>query len=130
MLDENGKRLKDAGMRSAGGRWLPGKSANPAGRPTTDKCVNEWVRKFAGEASDIEGLSWAQAVALSVYRAAVHDADMRAASLILARLEPAVNITQDATPSLSRDELLEHVAANSRGALLRWATADGLILEN
>ena len=130
MLDENGKRLKDAGMRSAGGRWLPGKSANPAGRPTTDKCVNEWVRKFAGEASDIEGLSWAQAVALSVYRACVHDADMRAASLILARLEPATVLTQDVTPSLSRDEVISEIAANSRDALSRWAAADGKNLEN
>ena len=130
MLDENGKRQKHMDSRSPNGQWLPGKSANPAGRPTSDRCLTEWIKKYAGEPSDIDGLTWSQATALSVYRACVHDADMRAASLILARLEPAVNITQDATPSLSRDDLLEHVAANSRSALLRWATADGLILGN
>jgi len=109
--------------------WKPGECPNPAGRPTKDACIRQWVRELASEIPDGESMPWAQLVALAMYRKASRG-DTHAARLILDRIEPAVTVTADLTPALSRDEVISEIAANSRDALSRWAAADGLILEN
>jgi hypothetical protein len=85
-MSENGRPEKQAGIRNGKGQFRPGVSGNPAGRPPTDLSVTAWVKRLA-ETTDTSGMSYAERVGRAVYEAAIAG-DMRAAKLILDRLEP------------------------------------------
>jgi len=116
--------------RDAGGRWQRGiPSPNPGGRPSLHGRIEQWIAKLADHIAPGESLCYAERAAHAAWLAAVAG-DSRMARLCFDRVEPAVTVVADVTDRLSRDEQLETIAEHSRSALLRWATADGLILEN
>jgi len=91
--------------------------------------IERWIAKLADHIAPGESLCYAERAAHAAWLAAVAG-DSRMARLCFDRVEPAVTVTADLTPALSRDEVISEIAANSRDALSRWAAADGLILEN
>lgn len=71
------------------GRYVPGRSGNPKGRPPASEIAADWIRRYAEQPhpGDPEARTRGQLVALAVYQAAI-EGDVRAAKLVLDRIEP------------------------------------------
>jgi hypothetical protein len=66
--------------------WRKGQSGNPKGRPKRSESVTQWIHELSQQV-DTDGMMKGQLVAEAVYAAAL-SGDMRAAKLILDRIEP------------------------------------------
>ncbi len=75
IIDHNGKSRKMHPKSLANLRpWPVGNHANPNGRPKKEVCVTSWLKEYAdkliSEAIDAKNLTYAQAAALSAWKAA------------------------------------------------------------
>jgi uncharacterized protein DUF5681 len=76
-----------ATARGAGGRWLPGKSGNPGGRPKTAVSLRDLAREHAADAIArlVEALDAMRPVGLEGDEIPDHDVRIRAANALLDR---------------------------------------------
>lgn len=98
------QHARNRARRDKSGRFLPGASGNPAGRPALPDCLTACLRELAGEPARAGGPTRAQELAVVLWGKAL-GGDIRAAVLILDRLEgkpaQAVSVTADQPVSLS-----------------------------